>query len=485
MSKTYSTIPTRIGAAKLRNASILNTTVKIVKVAFGDGGGSEYEPTGEETSLKRQTYFTVPNYIKEEGSSPTWVEMEAVIPHNVGGWYLREFCCYDEEDDVIFIGNLPESYKPSGDAGVIKDLVFEMVYDAVAANVVSLKIDANVVIASRKFVEDQIKTHKEENNPHPNVFPKSYTDSEIGNKWLMICDVVYADFFSLEVVGGSDLEGSNEFFSCDILFSFFQYGAGGNYRSPKSLIVTKTLGVNNPRFHTVKLSDGKVQLWMEITSNKPFPVSVLVKNKNRSQASKAGILSITNQPPEGAILVPYDTGEYWSKFPVGVPVPVLGPLPSNKDSRFRYVVLSDGHPYNNGILINKEVSGEHPNLVIKYTVNMESSPIHGEKVEMLNTMEAMIQPSVSSGLVFKDKIRNIAGHFYSTVAGSSAFAMPAHGHEGVFSPLNENTVTREIQTSSNVINTKTGLAFNASRVVPTGPRVQSYAIGFILLMRIQ
>ncbi|EOW9163162.1 phage tail protein [Vibrio cholerae] len=167
MSKTYSTIPTRIGAAKLRNASILNTTVKIVKVAFGDGGGSEYEPTGEETSLKRQTYFTVPNYIKEEGSSPTWVEMEAVIPHNVGGWYLREFCCYDEDDDLIFIGNLPESYKPSGDAGVIKDLVFEMVYDAVAANVVSLKIDANVVIATRKFVEDQFELHKQENNPHP------------------------------------------------------------------------------------------------------------------------------------------------------------------------------------------------------------------------------------------------------------------------------------------------------------------------------
>ncbi|ENM3928906.1 phage tail protein [Vibrio cholerae] len=174
MSKTYSTIPTRIGAAKLRNASILNTTVKIVKVAFGDGGGSEYEPTGEETSLKRQTYFTVPNYIKEEGSSPTWVEMEVVIPHNVGGWYLREFCCYDEDDDLIFIGNLPESYKPSGDAGVIKDLVFEMVYDAVAANVVSLKIDANVVIATRKFVEDQFKLHKQENNPHPQYPLASY-----------------------------------------------------------------------------------------------------------------------------------------------------------------------------------------------------------------------------------------------------------------------------------------------------------------------
>ncbi|NAX31985.1 hypothetical protein CAG63_18230 [Vibrio sp. V37_P2S8PM304] len=164
---SYDTIPTKIGAAKLRNASLLNQTVDITRVAFGDANGVEYEPTGEEIELKNQVYETVPNYIKEEGSSPTWVEMEAIIPHNVGGWYLREFGCYDDEGDLIFIGNLPESYKPSGEAGVIKDLVFEMVYDAVAAEVVTIKIDPNVVVATRAFVEWQIGQHEMKQNPHP------------------------------------------------------------------------------------------------------------------------------------------------------------------------------------------------------------------------------------------------------------------------------------------------------------------------------
>lgn len=163
----YSTIPTVVGAAKLRNASLLGQKVDITRVAFGDGDGAEYEPTGQETALKKQVYECPPNRIEEEAGAPTWIELEAVIPYNVGGWYLREVGCFDDEGDLIFIGNLPSSFKPSGEAGVIKDLVFEMVYDAVAADVVQIKIDPNVVIATRKYVDDKDKEHVDDSNPHP------------------------------------------------------------------------------------------------------------------------------------------------------------------------------------------------------------------------------------------------------------------------------------------------------------------------------
>lgn len=163
----YSTIPTVVGAAKLRNASLLGQKVDITRVAFGDGDGAEYEPTGQETTLKKQVYECPPNRIEEEAGAPTWIELEAVIPHNAGGWYLREVACFDDEGDLIFIGNLPSSFKPSGESGVIKDLVFEMVYDAVAADVVQIKIDPNVVIATRKYVDDKDKEHVGDSNPHP------------------------------------------------------------------------------------------------------------------------------------------------------------------------------------------------------------------------------------------------------------------------------------------------------------------------------
>ncbi|PMP51653.1 phage tail protein [Vibrio splendidus] len=177
----YSTIPTVVGAAKLRNASLLGQKVDITRVAFGDGDGAEYEPTGQETALKKQVYECPPNRIEEEAGAPTWIELEAVIPHNVGGWYLREVGCFDDEGDLIFIGNLPSSFKPSGEAGVIKDLVFEMVYDAVAADVVQIKIDPNVVIATRKYVDDQADAHTAADDPHTQYEKKdnAATDAEI------------------------------------------------------------------------------------------------------------------------------------------------------------------------------------------------------------------------------------------------------------------------------------------------------------------
>ena len=60
----YSTIPTQVGAAKLRNASLLGQTVNITRVAFGDGNGAEYEPNGQETELKNQVYECPPNRIE-------------------------------------------------------------------------------------------------------------------------------------------------------------------------------------------------------------------------------------------------------------------------------------------------------------------------------------------------------------------------------------------------------------------------------------
>lgn len=178
----YSTIPTVVGAAKLRNASLLGQKVDITRVAFGDGDGAEYEPTGQETTLKKQVYECPPNRIEEEAGAPTWIELEAVIPHNVGGWYLREVGCFDDEGDLIFIGNIPSSFKPSGEAGVIKDLVFEMVYDAVAADVVQIKIDPNIVIATRKYVDDQDNAHTAADDPHPQYAKDEDLTNHVNNE---------------------------------------------------------------------------------------------------------------------------------------------------------------------------------------------------------------------------------------------------------------------------------------------------------------
>jgi len=154
----YRSLATTIGRAKLQNAALLQRPLKIVSIEFGDGAGSQYEPTGLETSLRRKVYDCAPSRIAEAGEAETWIEIEAVIPAEVGGWYLREYLARDEEGHAIFIGNLPESFKPVSSSGAIKDIAFELLFDIQNADSVVLQVDPSQTIATIKRVEEMIAT---------------------------------------------------------------------------------------------------------------------------------------------------------------------------------------------------------------------------------------------------------------------------------------------------------------------------------------
>ncbi|TVO41602.1 hypothetical protein [Vibrio cholerae] len=160
----------------------------------------------------------------------------------------------------------------------------------------------------------------------------------------------------------------------------------------------------------------------------------------------------------------------WLSMPIGVPFPLFGELPPTNNA-FRYVVLSDANPYNDGALINKEVSGTAPNLVIKYTVDMTDSPLHGAKIEMLNTMESVINHSETNNKVFNDTIRNITGQFFTAYGSVS----------GVFTSNNQG-LGLQLSGNSNIYG---NIIFDASRVVPVGDRNQTFAIGATYIMRIK
>ncbi|MBF4296060.1 hypothetical protein EAY24_22630 [Vibrio anguillarum] len=165
-----------------------------------------------------------------------------------------------------------------------------------------------------------------------------------------------------------------------------------------------------------------------------------------------------------------DEASYWASMPIGVPFPLVGDVPLG-DNRFRYVVLTDADPYNDGVLVNKEVSGTAPNLVIKYAINMPDSPLNGQKIEMLNTMEAVVSPSATNGKVFNDTIRNI------TASVATVFNNP----NGAFTT----TISGMGPDFGGTANFRGTLNFNASNVVPTGDRNQTFAIGAVYLMRIK
>lgn len=152
----YRSIPTTLGRAKLEQAALLQVPLQLAVVEFGDGGGAEYEPTGLEVALRGKVYEAAPNMLFNAQEAETWVELHAVIPFDVGGWYLREYGVRDAAGDLIFIGNLPQSFKPIGSSGAVKDIAFELLFDIQNADSVTLKVDPSKVLATRKYVEDYV-----------------------------------------------------------------------------------------------------------------------------------------------------------------------------------------------------------------------------------------------------------------------------------------------------------------------------------------
>lgn len=319
------------------------------------------------------------------------------------------------------------------------------------------------------------------------VLPTIFTSNDISSKWILLSDITFADFFSLEVVGGSKLTLAKNQFSCDVRFSFYEFGVG--FQPPTVTVNTKTLGDDNPTFHTVKVSNSRVQLWMKINTNDPFPVSVLVKNHPRTSgsAAKAGILSVVDVAPTSATLVPYDTGYQFASIPIGMEVAFDTPPPTN-DPRFRFVKLTADDAYNGSLLNNKVISGTTPNLVVKMTINSTLSPINGQQVSMLNTMGAIHTPDLTSGVIIQDAIRNITGSIVPTFDALNSTYIPVWDTTGndALTHASSGLVTVAVAQQSGTTSTfrTTGIKFDASRVVPTAERVKVFSESRVYYKRI-
>ncbi|QEU31445.1 phage tail protein (plasmid) [Pseudomonas luteola] len=156
MSQTYYAILTAIGEAKLANAAALNTTLKISKMAVGDGGGSVPTPDRSQTALKGEWYRAGLNSLTVDKANSSQVIAELVIPETTGGSWIREMGLIDADGNLIAVANTPPSYKPQLAEGSGRTQVLRMVLIVSSTSSVELKIDPSVVLATRGYVDDAI-----------------------------------------------------------------------------------------------------------------------------------------------------------------------------------------------------------------------------------------------------------------------------------------------------------------------------------------
>lgn len=152
----YFTLLTPTGLAKITNAQLTEGKVEIARIAIGDSNGINYKPTGTETKLKNEKWRGAVATTAVDPNNPNWIVVEAVVPASVGGFTLREVALYDVAGDIIAIGNYPDTYKPVEADGSTMDLVLRTIIEVSNASTVTLKVDPNVIIASRKYVDDKV-----------------------------------------------------------------------------------------------------------------------------------------------------------------------------------------------------------------------------------------------------------------------------------------------------------------------------------------
>ena len=151
----YFTILTSVGEAKLANATALGETVKLTELALGDGDGSLPTPKQSQTALVNEVRRKALNSVAVDENNPNWIMCEQVIPEDVGGWTIREVGIYDEDGDLIAVGNFPETYKPVLEEGSGRTQTIRVVLQISATSSVELKIDPSVVLATREYVDKQ------------------------------------------------------------------------------------------------------------------------------------------------------------------------------------------------------------------------------------------------------------------------------------------------------------------------------------------
>ncbi|WP_270809049.1 phage tail protein [Aeromonas sp. QDB08] len=168
MSAIYSAILTNAGQAKLANALALGVPLKITHMAVGDGNGQPVTPKAAQTALVREQRRAPINTLFQDPTNQSQLVAEQIIPENVGDWWIREAGIFSEDGTLIAIANTPDTYKPLLSSGAGRTQIIRMVLIVSDTNSVELKIDPAVVLATRKYVDDVMKAHKESRD-HPDA----------------------------------------------------------------------------------------------------------------------------------------------------------------------------------------------------------------------------------------------------------------------------------------------------------------------------
>ncbi|HEB1678311.1 phage tail protein [Escherichia coli] len=156
MTVKYYAILTNQGAARLANATMLGSKLNLTQMAVGDANGVLPTPDPAQTKLINQKRIAPLNLLSVDPNNQSQIIAEQIIPENEGGFWIREIGIYDDEGVLIAVANCPETYKPQLQEGSGRTQTIRMILVVTNTEAITLKIDPSVVLATRKYVDDEV-----------------------------------------------------------------------------------------------------------------------------------------------------------------------------------------------------------------------------------------------------------------------------------------------------------------------------------------
>jgi phage-related tail fiber protein len=156
---------TQYGLATLASLLPGDGPMVIAYAALGDGAGSLPIVLPSQTELVNEVWRGPVNGVIINPDDPTDVIVEAVVPNNVGGFFVREWGLSDDKGNLIAVGPHDEMHKPLITDGQAAEFLerFHLPVSNTAAIYLSLPTQS---LASVAYVDAEITKHNGSPDAH-------------------------------------------------------------------------------------------------------------------------------------------------------------------------------------------------------------------------------------------------------------------------------------------------------------------------------
>ena len=145
------TLLTASGINKLLKTASDGSKIALKEVVVSDYDGELSEQTA---SIPNEKYRGAINAITIDESDSNILDVDAIIPPEVGGFCIKTAGIYCDDGSLFAVARLADTYKPLLNEGSSKDITLNFKLQiANASESIILKVDNNIVLATRKWCE--------------------------------------------------------------------------------------------------------------------------------------------------------------------------------------------------------------------------------------------------------------------------------------------------------------------------------------------